>query len=139
MLETTIARTPTTPSGNAQLDQFVEGGLTEQPPPAVDVSDTQEEWVDPDFDDEDRISMMEEYPEVSESPISDDESDVSVDSNVGQTGGMIRLRILKDLPEPILDESGEEIELLEGDSFNCGSLMAQTLIAAGWAEAVNLE
>ena len=71
--------------------------------------------------------------------ISDDESDASVDSNAGQTGGMIRLRILKDLPEPILDESGEEIELLEGDSFNCSSLVAQTLIAAGWAEAVILE
>ena len=37
VLETTIARTPTTPSGNAQLDQFVEGGLTEQPPPAIEV------------------------------------------------------------------------------------------------------
>jgi hypothetical protein len=43
------------------------------------------------------------------------------------------------MPEPILDESGEEIELLEGDSFNCNSLMAQTLIAAGWAEAIALE
>jgi len=52
---------------------------------------------------------------------------------------MMRLRILKDMPEPILDESGEEIELLEGDSFNCGALMAETLIAAGWAEAVPLE
>ena len=71
--------------------------------------------------------------------LTDDESDASVDSNVGQTGGMIRLRILKDLPEPILDESGEEIELLEGDSFNCISVVAETLIAAGWAEAVTLE
>ena len=52
---------------------------------------------------------------------------------------MMRLRILRDMPEPIVDESGEDIELLEGDSFNCGSLMAQTLIAAGWAEAITLE
>ena len=131
---------PTTPAGNAQLDEFVDSpdGLTGQKPPEIE-QDVAEVWEDPDFDEEDRISMMEEYPEVSESMISDDESDASVDSNVGQTGGMIRLRILKDLPEPILDESGEEIELLEGDSFNCISVVAETLIAAGWAEAVTLE
>ena len=40
---------------------------------------------------------------------------------------MVRLRILKDMPEPILDASGEEIELLAGDSFNC-HLMAETLL-----------
>ncbi len=131
---------PTTPAGNAQLDEFVDSpdGLTGQRPPEIE-QDVAEVWEDPDFDEEDRISMMEEYPEVSESLISDDEPDASVDSNMGQTGGMIRLRILKDLPEPILDESGEEIELLEGDSFNCISVVAETLIAAGWAEAVTLE
>ena len=131
---------PTTPAGNAQLDEFVDSpdGLTGQKPPEIE-QDVAEVWEDPDFDEEDRISMMEEYPEVSESLISDDEPDASVDSNMGQTGGMIRLRILKDLPEPILDESGEEIELLEGDSFNCISVVAETLIAAGWAEAVTLE
>ena len=131
---------PTTPAGNAQLDEFVDSpdGLTGQRPPEIE-QDVAEVWEDPDFDEEDRISMMEEYPEVSESMISDDESDASVDSIVGQTSGMIRLRILKDLPEPILDDSGEEIELLEGDSFNCISVVAETLIAAGWAEAVTLE
>ncbi len=131
---------PTTPAGNAQLDEFVDSpdGLTGQKPPEIE-QDVAEVWEDTNFDEEDRISMMEEYPEVSESMISDDEPDASVDSNVGQTGGMIRLRILRDLPEPILDESGEEIELLEGDSFNCISVVAETLIAAGWAEAVTLE
>ena len=83
--------------------------------------------------------MMEEYPEISEEIMSNDESNASSDSNGVESGGMMRLRILGDMPEPILDESGEEIELLEGDSFNCGSLMAQTLIAAGWAEAVTLD
>ena len=63
----------------------------------------------------------------------------SDDANEAESGGMMRLRILRDMPEPILDESGEEIELLEGDSFNCSSLTAQTLIAAGWAEAITLE
>ena len=130
---------PTTPAGNAQLDQFVDSpdGLTGQKPPEIE----QEEvgvWEDPDFDEEDRISMMEEYPEISES-VTPEENSESADANEDATGVMMRLRILRDMPEPILDESGEEIELLEGDSFNCGSLMAQTLIAAGWAEAVTLD
>jgi len=139
VLNAEIMPQPTTPAGNAQLDQFVDSpdGLTGQKPPEIE----QEEvgvWEDPDFDEEDRISMMEEYPEISESVTPDEESE-SADANKDATGGMMRLRILRDMPEPILDESGEEIELLEGDSFNCGSLMAQTLIAAGWAEAVTLD
>ena len=139
VLNAEIVPQPTTPAGNAQLDQFVDSpdGLTGQKPPEIE----QEEvgvWEDPDFDEEDRISMMEEYPEISESVIPEENSE-SADANEDVTGGMMRLRILRDMPEPILDESGEEIELLEGDSFNCGSLMAQTLIAAGWAEAVTLD
>ena len=139
VLNAEIMPQPTTPAGNAQLDQFVDSpdGLTGQKPPEIE----QEEvgvWEDPDFDEEDRISMMEEYPEISESVMPEENSE-SADANEDATGGMLRLRILRDMPEPILDESGEEIELLEGDSFNCGSLMAQTLIAAGWAEAVTLD
>ena len=139
VLETTITPTPTTPSGNAQLDEFVEGGLTEQPPPPIEVSNPEEEWEAPDVDEEDRISMMEEYPEISETGGGDESSDENESGVSTAVGTMMRLRILKDMPEPILDESGEEIELLEGDSFNCVTLMAETLIAAGWAEAVTLE
>ena len=83
--------------------------------------------------------MMEEFPEISE-PIAENENFEDSDVAEGnENSGMMRLRILRDMPEPILDESGEEIELLEGDSFNCNALMAQTLIAAGWAEAIALE
>ncbi len=139
VLETTIVPTPTTPSGNAQLDQFVEGGLTEQPPPDIESSNSEEVWEDPDIDEEDRISMIEEYPEISETSPSDEYANENEGANPIVSGTMMRLRILKDMPEPILDESGEEIELLEGDSFNCGALMAETLIAAGWAESVLLE
>ena len=69
------------------------------------------------------------------------ESDDSMidDAKNTEPTGMIRLRILKDMPEPILDANGEEIELLAGDSFNCHSLMAETLIAAGWAEAAAMD
>ena len=139
VLNAEIVPQPTTPAGNAQLDQFVDSpdGLTGQKPPEIEREEVGV-WEDPDFDEEDRISMMEEYPEISESVMPDENSE-SADANEDATGGMMRLRILRDMPEPILDESGEEIELLEGDSFNCGSLMAQTLIAAGWAEAVTLD
>lgn len=129
-----------TPAGNAQLDQFVEqpGGLTGQKPPAVEEVVPEEIWTDPDFDEEDRIAMMEEYPEISESAMSEPSGQDEQSAKSEQTG-MVRLRILKDMPEPILDASGEEIELLAGDSFNCHSLMAETLIAAGWAEAASLD
>ena len=83
--------------------------------------------------------MMREYPEISETIASDEITNESESADPITSGEMMRLRILKDMPEPIVDESGEEIELLQGDSFNCGALMAETLIAAGWAEAVPLE
>jgi len=47
---------------------------------------------------------------------------------------MIRIRILKDLPEPLIDESGDEIELLDGDVHQCAALLGETLISAGFAE-----
>ena len=83
--------------------------------------------------------MMEEYPEISETIASDESASESENADPSTSGEMIRLQILKDMPEPIVDESGEEVELLEGDSFNCGALMAETLIAAGGAEAAPLE
>ena len=142
VLNSEVVSQPTTPAGNAQLDQFVDepGGLTGQEPPEMETEVLEEVWENPDFDEEDLVSMMEEYPEISE-PITENQNpevtDTAAEGN--ENSGMMRLRILRDMPEPILDESGEEIELLEGDSFNCNSLMAQTLIAAGWAEAIALE
>jgi hypothetical protein len=145
VLGTTVAPPPITPAGNAQLDQFVDdkAGLTGQEPPEIGTSTQDGGWIDPDFDEEDRVSMIEEYPEISQT-IENDEmqslaTSVGENSEATSSHGMMRLRILIDMPEPIIDESGEEIELLEGDSFNCGALMAETLIAAGWAEAVPLE
>ncbi|MDE0707356.1 MAG: hypothetical protein OSB33_00225 [Candidatus Poseidoniales archaeon] len=139
VLNSEIMPHPTTPVGNAQLDQFVDdpGGLTDQEPPEIKSNVADEVWRDPDFDEEDKVSMMEEFPEMSEM-IPKDEKSVEATDEIDHDG-MIRLRILRDMPEPILGESGEEIELLEGDSFNCAALMAETLIAAGWAEAITLE
>ncbi len=140
ILENSNPQPVVTPAGNAQLDQFVDqpGGLTGEKPPAVEEVVPEEIWNDPDFDEEDRISMMEEFPEISEAMMGEQEPQPDETESAKPTG-MIRLRILKDMPEPILDASGEEIELLAGDSFNCHTLMAETLIAAGWAEAASLD
>ncbi len=140
VLENSNSKPIVTPAGNAQLDHFVDqpGGLTGETPPEIEDVVPEEIWADPDIDDEDRIAMMEEYPEISEPLQSGDDSMID-DAKTTEPTGMIRLRILKDMPEPILDASGEEIELLAGDSFNCHSLMAETLIAAGWAEAAALD
>ena len=140
VLETSNTKPVTTPAGNAQLDQFIDepGGITGKEPPEIEDVPSEEIWIDPDFDEEDRIAMMEDYPEISES-ILDDEVQAEEPTTSSESSGMIRLRILKDMPEPILDASGEDIELLAGDSFNCPALMAETLIKAGWAEAASLE
>ncbi len=140
VLESSNPKPVVTPAGNAQLDQFVDqpGGITGEEPPAFEEIVPEEVWGDPEIDEEDRIAMMEEYPEISE-PLMNERTDQMEEPQSLGPSGMIRLRILKDMPEPILDASGEEIELLSGDSFNCHSLMAETLIAAGWAEAATLD
>ena len=142
VIETENIPVPTTPAGNAQLDQFVEqpGGLTGSEPPVIESNPNEGTWQDPDFDEEDRISMMEGYPEISDS-ISDEPvlADENTTAENEISDGMIRLQILKDMPEPILDANGDEIELMTGDVFNCSALMAETLIAAGWAVASSLD
>jgi hypothetical protein len=76
----------------------------------------------------------------STSPETESESEEDIpnqedsESSEESAGNMIRIRILKDLSEPLIDESGAEIELLEGDIHQCASLLGETLISAGFAE-----
>jgi hypothetical protein len=42
------------------------------------------------------------------------------------------------MTEPIVTEDGSEITLTAGDIENCPSIIADTLIAAGMAEAADL-
>ena len=134
---------PTTPADNAQLDSYVDdpGGLTGEAPPKMAAPPEEEGfWEDPDFDDEDRVALVEGYPEFTETPQQTETTpDSSEAESVVEAGEMMRIRILKDMPEPLIDESGEEIELFEGDVHNCGALFAETLIASGYAEAAPLE
>ncbi|HIF04773.1 MAG TPA: hypothetical protein EYQ80_05110 [Candidatus Poseidoniales archaeon] len=133
---------PTTPAGNAQLDSYVDdpGGLTGDTPPKMATPPEEEGfWEDPDFDDEDRIALVEAYPEFTETPQTETSPEPSETEPVVESSAMMRIRILKDMPEPLIDESGEDIELFEGDVHNCGALFAETLIASGYAEAAPLE
>jgi len=133
-----------TPACNAQLDAFVDGpgGLTGEAPPSVDeapLSAGEEVWQDPDFDDEDRVALIEGFPEISENmPVEILEAEVEAEP-LSESTSLVRILILQNLPEPLIDEDGEDIELFEGDVHHCASLFAETLIAAGFAAAAPLK
>ena len=129
-----------TPAGNAQLDDFIDepGGLTGKEPPSIEEPESEEYWDDQDIDEEDRIARAEEFPEIEEHVPIEPEIQIAATPEDSQDADMMRIRILQDMPEPIVDASGEEIELYEGDIQNCNSLLAETLISAGFAEAAEL-
>ena len=97
-----------------------------QPAPADD-------WDDPDMDEEDRIRQMDPFPDRATgassppAPVAPAEDD-----------GLMRILILKDLDDPIISADGSEMVLTAGDVESCSSLIAETLIAAGLAEAAPL-
>ena len=92
-------------------------------------------WEDPEIDEEDRIRQIDAFPGRAtgavppaplEEPPAEDES------------GLRRIRILKDLSDPIITEDGSEIVLTAGDVESCAAPIADTLIAAGFAEPAPL-
>ena len=90
------------------------------------------EWEEPDFDEEDRIREMDEFPEHAASP---SESRTLEEEVREETSDLLRIRVLKDVEDPILMADGTEVVLTEGDIENCSSIVAEILIAAGLAEA----
>jgi hypothetical protein len=75
---------------------------------------------------------MDEFPERATGAMS--ATSIEVPDPIGNLSDMKRIRMLKDLEDPIIDENGIEIELTAGEVANFSSLMADTLIAAGFAE-----
>ena len=92
----------------------------------------EEEWEEPDFDEEDRIREMDEFPEHAASPSESRTLDEEVREEPPE---LLRIRVLKDVEDPILMADGSEVVLTEGDIENCPSLVAEILIAAGLAES----
>jgi hypothetical protein len=89
-------------------------------------------WEEPDFDEEDRIREMDEFPEHAASPSESRTLDEQTNEEVSE---LLRIRVLKDVKDPILMADGTEVVLTEGDIETCPSLVAEILIAAGLAEA----
>ena len=95
------------------------------------------DYIDnPELDEEDRIRQVEAFPEraTGEEPIPPIEVDIA--QTIG--GDLIRIRIIKDISDPIIGVDGSEMSLVEGDVESCPSLIAETLIAAGLAVAAPL-
>jgi predicted XRE-type DNA-binding protein len=100
------------------------------PPPS------QEIWDEPELDEEDRIRQMDEFPERATGAMS--ATSIEEVSPIGNLSDMKRIRILQDLVDPIIDEDGTPIQLTAGEVANFSSLMADTLIAAGFAESAEI-
>jgi len=99
-------------------------------------SPSQEIWDEPELDEEDRIRQMDEFPERATGAIS--ATSIEEASPIGNLSDMKRIRILQDLVDPIIDEDGTPIQLTAGEVANFSSLMADTLIAAGFAESAEI-
>ena len=96
------------------------------------VAPMEEEWEEPDFDEEDRIREMDDYPEHASSP---SESGSMEEQPSEESDNLLRIKVLKDVEDPILMADGSEVVLTQGDIETCPSLIAEILIAAGLAEA----
>ena len=82
------------------------------------------EWDDPEMDEEDRIRTFDDgYPEAPLNPAS---QDVKHD--------LVKIRIIEDSDDPIIDEDGDEIRIVEGEFHLCSPTMSETLISIGLAE-----
>ncbi len=97
---------------------------------------SQEIWDEPELDEEDRIRQMDEFPERATGAMS--ATSIEEASPIGNLSDMKRIRILQDLVDPIIDEDGTPIQLTAGEVANFSSLMADTLIAAGFAESAEI-
>ena len=91
-------------------------------------------WEDPEYDEEDRIREIDDFPEISS--IASLPSELSEDTS--EESEMRRILILQDLDDPIITEGGEEITLKTGDIEFCPSIIADTLIEAGIAEPADI-
>ena len=129
---------PPMSSVHTPLTEFVPDSIEEEV--AVESSvpattDSVAHWEDPEYDEEDRIREIDEFPEIS--PMGRGSMEESV-PHQQKDPDMRRILILQDLDDPIITEGGEEITLTTGDIEFCPSIIADTLIAAGIAEAADL-
>ena len=129
---------PPMSSVHTPLTEFVPDSIEEEVEVESSVPATTDpvaHWEDPEYDEEDRIREIDEFPEIS--PMGRGSVEESVPPPQ-KDPDMRRILILQDLDDPIITEGGEEITLTTGDIEFCPSIIADTLIAAGIAEAADL-
>ena len=122
--------------GNAILTEFNDSEEVETEQTISAPVPPQEIWNEPELDEEDRIRQMDEFPERATGAMS--ATSIESPNPIGNISDMKRIRMLQDLVEPIIDEDGTEIQLTAGEVVNFSSLMADTLIAAGFAESAEI-
>lgn len=124
--------------GNAVLTEFNDSEEVESESKQITSppSQSQEIWKEPELDEEDRIRQMDEFPERATGAMS--ATSIEEPNPIGDLSEMKRIRMLQDLVDPIIDEDGTEIQLTAGEVANFSSLMADTLIAAGFAESAEI-
>ena len=122
--------------GNAILTEFNDSEEVETEQTISAPVSPQEIWNEPELDEEDRIRQMDEFPERATGAMS--ATSIESPNPIGNISDMKRIRMLQDLVEPIIDEDGTEIQLTAGEVVNFSSLMADTLIAAGFAESAEI-
>ena len=122
--------------GNAILTEFNDSEEVETEQTISTPVPPQEIWNEPELDEEDRIRQMDEFPERATGAMS--ATSIESSNPIGNISDMKRIRMLQDLVEPIIDEDGTEIQLTAGEVVNFSSLMADTLIAAGFAESAEI-
>lgn len=129
---------PPMSSVHTPLTEFIpdsDGGEVAKESDVTVIIDSEPNWEDPEYDEEDRIREIDEFPEIA--PLGRGFVDETV-SQQQKDPDMRRILILQDLDDPIITEDGEEITLTTGDIEFCPSIIADTLIAAGIAEAADL-
>ena len=129
---------PPMSSVHTPLTEFIpdsDGGEVAEESNVTVIIDSEPNWEDPEYDEEDRIREIDEFPEIA--PLGRGFVDETV-SQQQKGPDMRRILILQDLDDPIITEDGEEITLTTGDIEFCPSIIADTLIAAGIAEAADL-
>ena len=87
---------PPAPSPDTSLSEFTETPSEPeiQPPPSAPVTDLNETWDDPEFDEEDRIRAMDEFPDRATGADPHPPEEISVAETIG--GELMRIRILQD-------------------------------------------
>ena len=109
------------PDLNRFEDEEELDGLAPFPKPSLE---EEVEWDDPEMDEEDRIRTIDDgYPEAPLNPAS---QDVKHD--------LVKIRIIEDSDDPIINEDGDEIRIVEGEFHLCSQTMSETLISIGLAE-----